>query len=227
MLRNKSAIMSRPTRHLPAPSTLTDPHLWARIDTAPLPASRAFHEFAHRLGQALDLPLAEAREVEREYRRFLYLATISNALVVPPEPVQRAWEMHAAAPEYTSFCAGVLGPPLPLDDFARKFGSAAAYRGTLEAYRREFGHLPPETVWPRGVSPRLPRWPVLHMMVLAFAGVWALMAGNPLILAGGVSVNLLIYAADLFAGRLAARREGFDSALSEDLRYFLDRATER
>lgn len=200
---------------------MTDPHLWNRIRIAPLPASKAQHEFAQALAQLSDLPVFEAREVEEEYRRFLYLAAITDALRVPPEPVRKAWLMHSQAPEYTAFCAGVLGKPLVLDDGTRKFGANAAYRRTLERYVHEFGEEPPATVWPAAMAPRMPRWLTAHAAILGFTGMFAWGGGEALIFATGVAMSLALYGVDLYSAHLGQARRGFGADLSDDLSYFL------
>lgn len=210
------------TKHPARTGKLTDPHLWNRIRMAPLPASKAQHEFAQALAHAIDLPVFEAREVEQEYRRYLYLAAITDALRVAPEPVRKAWIMHARSPEYTAFCAGVLGKALQLDDGARKFGANAAYRRTLEAYVQEFGTLPPTTVWPAAVSPRLPRWLTAHAAVLGFTGMIAWERGEPLIFATGVGLSLALYGLDVYGAHMGRGRRGFGADLSDDLSYFLN-----
>lgn len=202
---------------------MTDPHLWERIQFAALPDSIARHEFAVALAYQIDVPIAEARDVVREYRRFLYLATITDQHRVPPEPVRKAWAMHALSPDYADFCASVLKKPLAFDDGTRKFGAHGAYRRTLSAYLREFGTTPPATFWPPAIKPRLPRWPAAHASVLGITGLLALNSAAPLTFAIGVALSLAIYGLDLYGAYLSARRRGLGAAVSDDLAYFLSK----
>lgn len=188
---------------------------------APLPASKARHEFAQALAFVSDLPVVEAREVEEEYRRWLYLAALTDSTRVPAEPVRKAWALHAQSPDYATFCASVLGKPLVVDDGARKFGANGLYRRTLEAYLREFGTAPPATIWPNAMSPRVPRWLTAHAAVLGFSGMVAWQSGEPLMLAGGLGASLSIYGLDLYSMHLKRSRRGFGADLSDDLSYFL------
>lgn len=203
------------------PGQMTDAQLWQRIENAPLPVSPARHEFAETLAHLNDLPMYEAREVVQEYRRFLYLAAASDGRRVPPEPVRKAWELHARSPDYAAFCTEALGKPLGLDDGARKFGANAAYGRTLAAYARAFGTLPPAAIWPPAIQSRLPRWLLAHVAVLGLTGMMAIDRGEPSIFAIGVGLSLALYGLDLLADHLGRKRHGLGAAVSADLAYFL------
>ena len=206
---------------IPATGNLSDPLLWDRIRIAPLPVSKSRHDFAEALAYEIDLPVFEAREVVEEYRRFLYLAAITDELRVPPNPVCHAWSMHAHSPEYTAFCAGTVCKPLGLDDGARKFGANAAYRRTLDAYAREFGQTAPPAIWPPMVRPRMPRWLTVHAVVLGFTGMVAWELGEPLLFAAGLGTSLAIYGLDVYAAHLRREGPGLSADLSDDLAFFL------
>ncbi|OIP82632.1 MAG: hypothetical protein AUK37_08820 [Rhodobacterales bacterium CG2_30_65_12] len=209
------------TKDLGPKGTLTDPRLWSRVRVAPLPVSRMKHEFPQTLAYQLDLPVFEARELIEEYRRFLYLSAITDAQRVAPEAVRKAWAMHAHSPDYSAFCAGALGKQLGLDDGTRKFGANAAYRRTLQSYVREFGTTPPPAIWPPAISPRIPRWLTAHAAVLGVTGLVAWERGEPLILAAGLGLSLVIYGLDVYAAHMSGERRGLGAAVSDDLDYFL------
>lgn len=213
--------MFHTTKTISRKGNLTDPHLWDRIRAAPLPVSRARHEFHETLAYQLDLPAYEARELVEEYRRFLYLVAITDAPRVAPEPVRKAWAMHAQSPDYSAFCAGALCRSLVLDDGTRKFGANSAYHRTLEAYVSEFGTRPPASVWPQAISPRIPRWLTAHAAVLGFTGVIAWEQGEPLILATGLGMSMAIYGLDVYGAHMSRERRGLGTAVSDDLDYFL------
>jgi len=212
---------------LGAHADMTDPLMWSRIRLAPLPATRDGREFHRALAQSTDLPLADAREVEAEYRRFLYLAATTQELRVAPPQVRTAWQMHAQHPDYEPFCAGVLGKPLPLDDSSRMLGASTAYAATRTAYLREFNENPPALHWPEGMAPRLPRWLPAHIGVLAVAAALALGHATLLYLALGVGLSLALYGVDLYLAHLGRRRDALGDRVSDDLSYFLDRAARR
>lgn len=130
----------------PAPG-LSDSPLWARIRGAHLPVScdgQAFHE---RLGQIAGLVAAEAQKLEDEYRRFLYLAMLSEAPRRPPRLIRVAWAYHAGLAGYTEdFCPWVLGRDLRPTRSARP--QDQGYAQSWAAYRDEFLRPPPVEFWP-------------------------------------------------------------------------------
>ncbi|HHC29026.1 MAG TPA: hypothetical protein ENK80_00430 [Rhodobacterales bacterium] len=206
---------------------MTDPRLWERIRIAPLPMSNTHHEFCEALAYAVDLPVFEEREVVEEYRRFLYLATITDAPLVPPEPVRQAWAMHAQSPEYAAFCAGVGCRPLGLPDARRKLDRSPDYQRARAAYAREFSQTPPAAIWPPAPTRRLPRWLPLHGAVLGFTGMAAWGSGEILMFATGVGVSLAVYGLDVYGAHLSRERQGLGVDLSNDLAFFLSEAGKR
>lgn len=96
-----------------------------------------------------------AAMVIEEYRRFLYLAAISDREVTPSRAVDAAWHLHLTWGRHywDELCGRILRRPLhhlPGD------GSAAdeerhrrQYLETLALYERVFGASPPHGIWPR------------------------------------------------------------------------------
>jgi hypothetical protein len=200
---------------------LSNPELWNRICEAPLPSTRDGSDFARALANLNDMPLSDAREVEREYRRFLYLAASSDAPRVPPLQVRQAWELHASSPEYPAFCAGVMGRALPIEDSTRMLGANRAYLRTRADYMREFGQKPQRFIWPDGVSPRMPRWLGAHVTSLGLTGAVAWSRDAPLVLAAGLAVSLALYGFDLWSSHRRRLRTGLGEAMTSDLDYWL------
>lgn len=203
-------------------SGFSDPDLWLRVRTAPLPVTRDGLDFAATLARIRDMPLRDARDLVTEYRRFLYLAALEHSLSVPPAPVAMAWDLHRQSPDYLRFCTDTLGASAVPGDGARNLGSAAAYRATRQAYRREFGEAPPPLIWPGRITPRLPRWPVLHGLILGLGIAAAWLAAQPAMLAGAVGTSLALYGVDLWM-RTHKRRRRLDigAAVTGDLTHFL------
>lgn len=200
---------------------LSKPELWARLRVAPLPATRDGRDFATTLAILMDLPMAEARDLTEEYRRFLYLAAKDDAVRVPPAQIRVAWQVHAHSSSYERFCEGVLGRQLPLDDVSRRLGATAAYSRTRADYCREFNERPPRFFWPEGIKPRLPRWLLAHAGILGFAYIAASNRGEPLVFAIGLGASLALYGIDLWASFRSTRKDAFGDSLTGDLDHFL------
>jgi len=224
-MRQVAGFMFRTKTKAAKHGRMTDPHLWSRIRLAPLPATRDGREFHRALAHAQDLPLTEARDIEEEYRRFLYLAAIGDAFRVAPPLVREAWQMHAQSPEYVPFCASVLGRELPLDDGSRMLGAAGAYRETRTAYQREFNTRPPRHHWPEGIAPRLPRWLPAHLVILGISGSLAFGHGELLVFAAGLGISLALYGLDLYTSLFGRKGNAFGDRMSDDLSHFLNQGS--
>lgn len=131
--------------------TQTRPALWYRIRGAHLPVDQGGRSFTETLGGITGLDTAGALQLEREYRRFLYLAAISREPRVPPALVRVAWSCHAEHDGYCKdFCVWVLGHQL---SFAPTIEAPAlSYAATVAAYKQEFGVQPPTGIWPEPAS---------------------------------------------------------------------------
>lgn len=126
---------------------MKDAKLWKRIEAAPIAA--AGQPLADAL-KAAGLDEGTAAAVEREYRRFLYLAALVKSAPRLPSPlVARAWALHAAdADAYAAFCSDLLGRDLKPRPDRTSGANARADLATRKAYAREFGAKPPAAIWP-------------------------------------------------------------------------------
>ncbi|MCA9096157.1 MAG: TIGR04222 domain-containing membrane protein, partial [Planctomycetaceae bacterium] len=110
--------------------------------------------FSHRLTGEQNWSSEFTGRVIREYKRFLFLATVVDHLVSPSKYVDEVWHLHLIYTRsyWIDLCENVLGFPLhhlPTrggECEARKF--EAAYAETLESYRSIFGEPPPRDIWP-------------------------------------------------------------------------------
>jgi hypothetical protein len=115
-------------------------------------------------GSALTFPKRLAREngwaddfaarVVNEYRRFLYLTTVTGHDVTPSDEVDQAWHLHMLYSRHywDVLCKHILKRPLhhgptqggPTE--RRRYHDQ--YEATLDAYRAHFGSEPPRDIWP-------------------------------------------------------------------------------
>ncbi|MBZ9750175.1 hypothetical protein K7W42_04790 [Deinococcus sp. HMF7604] len=128
---------------------------------------------------------------EREYRRFVYLATQGQG-VTPSQSVDEVWHAHILfTRDYAAFQA-VLPAPLHHepgtggpgdDDHFRE-----QYARTLAEYALTFGEAAPDTYWPRPVAAMTPATSVRHQpqtwmgllgafIFLTFLMGWPLLSG--------------------------------------------------
>lgn len=130
---------------------LTQHDLYERIRQFSFASAGESAPFQKRLAADQGWSVAFASEVEKEYRRFAYLATIARNEITPSVSVDMAWHQHLAdSANYSAFCR-VLGKPLEHKPGGQKAGEktrfASQYDATLGMYQREFGSAPSH-IWP-------------------------------------------------------------------------------
>ncbi len=129
----------------------SNPELWRRLAAFEVSPEGALFGFTKRLARENQWPLAFARRVFDEYRRFLYLSVVAGGQLAPADAVARTWQLHLSyrASYGQVLCGSVLGQALhyePADGEAA--AREARYRATLAAYEQEFGCAPPAEIWP-------------------------------------------------------------------------------
>jgi uncharacterized protein (TIGR04222 family) len=109
--------------------------------------------FAARLARENGWSRSYAERVIVEYKRFVFLAMVSETPVCPSEDVDAAWHLHLTYTRsyWKRFCEGVLGRPLHHEP--TKGGPAehekhlGMYERTLALYRATFGEDAPRDIW--------------------------------------------------------------------------------
>ncbi len=89
-----------------------------------------------------------------EYRKFLYLAAISDRKVTPSRKVDAVWHLHLTYTQnyWDGLCDQILGGAMhhePATGPAEAGRFADQYRYTHALYQREFGHPRPRKYWTR------------------------------------------------------------------------------
>lgn len=128
--------------------------LLASIEALAIDPPGAPATFVDRLATQNGWTRSRAAAVDREYRRFLYLAATGDAPVTPSDAVDQAWHLHLSYTRsyWNDLCATVLGRPLhhgPTEggpDEALRY--RRQYQATLDRYVEVFGAAPPVSIWP-------------------------------------------------------------------------------
>ena len=110
--------------------------------------------FTQRLARDNHWPLAYARRVVDEYRRFCFLACVEGEDVTPSDQVDQAWHLHLLYTRdyWGPFSDEVLrcrlhhGPTRGGTSERRRYDDQ--YTRTRHAYLRWFGAHPPTDIWP-------------------------------------------------------------------------------
>jgi hypothetical protein len=131
------------------------PALWGKIQQFELDDPHAEFQFSARLAKENGWTRPFTEDAIQEYRKFVYLAAVSNGEVTPPKTIDTVWHQHLTYTRsyWDEMCGEVLG--FPLHHNPTRGGSAEdarfedQYEQTLDLYRTEFGEEPPSAIWPR------------------------------------------------------------------------------
>lgn len=95
-----------------------------------------------------------AKRCVAEYKKFIYLAMISEQAVTPSDEVDQVWHLHLTYTQsyWIDLCRNVLGKSL--HHGPTKGGASESrkyrfqYQATLDKYREVFGLVPQSDIWP-------------------------------------------------------------------------------
>jgi hypothetical protein len=127
--------------------------LWSGIEAFSLDRPDATLPFTARLARDNGCSRGYAQCVVEEYKRFMFLAVVSDHVVTPSEAVDQAWHLHLTYTRsyWDEFCGQVLGKPIhhdPTTGIAEQGRFVDLYERTRQTYADWFGHAPPEAIWP-------------------------------------------------------------------------------
>ncbi len=128
--------------------------LWNRINSLKIGPPQATFTFTQRLARENGWSTAFSNNVFFEYKRFLYLAAMSDKEITPSDQVDQVWHLHLTYTRsyWKDLCEGILGSKLhhnPTEggpQQGEKFRHQ--YQYTLDLYKKTYGETPPEDVWP-------------------------------------------------------------------------------
>ena len=128
--------------------------LWQRITAFDFHMNDPELTFAARLARDNAWSLAYTERGLEEYRRFLYLACVTDHPVTPSDAVDQAWHLHLVYSRsyWEDLCPNILQRNLHHEptqggtEEADKFKTW--YENTLESYQQHFGETPPTDIWP-------------------------------------------------------------------------------
>lgn len=128
----------------------SNPVLWRKLQAFQVEDRiRTGEPFEQRLARERGWSLEFAHRAIDEYRKFLYLAAISDHPIIPSPAVDAVWALHLTQTRsyWDELCRGNLARPLHRE--SRADGSDRGLQETLALYRAEFGSEPPGRIWGR------------------------------------------------------------------------------
>lgn len=128
--------------------------LYAQIQAFAIDSPDALFPFSHRLARDHQWSLNYAYRVIEEYKKFLFLATVSGHPVTPSSVVDEAWHLHLTYTRsyWDDLCAQVL--QRTLHHHPTSGGQQQRdlyddnYSKTLNSYEHFFGYCAPGDIWP-------------------------------------------------------------------------------
>ena len=151
---------------------MQNPQLYDALLTFPLGAVGGEVTFKTRLGRENAWTRAQCERAIAEYKKLLYLATVSATPVLPSTEVEKVWNLHLRyTHSYWEQLPRILGRPLHHTPGGggreTELRDQLRYRRTKALYAVEFGARPPVEFWPEELTqwdtvrhivvPRLPR----------------------------------------------------------------------
>ena len=175
--------------------TLSDPELWERLDKFAI-EDLGETVFFSKLTSENRWSGKTARQAIREYKKFMYLAALTEDRLSPPRAVDRVWHIHLTFTRnyWEEFCPNILGKsvhhdPSPPTREARS-RDKEDQKKAQNLYAREFGAKPPRGLWTKGYRKALAK---------AGLGIGALALGFSIFGSLPFSVPIIILIASLIA----------------------------
>lgn len=133
---------------------MKDPQLWKKIDEFEIDDTQCEFTFSRRLARDNKWTHDFSLKVIAEYKKFIYLCCVGYGEITPSDSVDQAWHLHLTYTKsyWVDFCQKTLkkqvhhNPTKGGESEKRRYSSA--YDSILIVYEREFGSLPPATLWP-------------------------------------------------------------------------------
>ncbi|MFI4875282.1 MAG: glycine-rich domain-containing protein [Blastopirellula sp. JB062] len=128
--------------------------LWRKIESFSIDEGDERLTFVKRLARENGWTCDFAERVVLEYKRFVFLAAVSDSPVTPSVEVDQAWHLHLVYTRsyWTRMCQQVLKRPLHHGPTKGGAGEAAKfvdwYERTKRNYVQFFGIAPPCDIWP-------------------------------------------------------------------------------
>ncbi len=150
--------------------------LYQRLQDFTFDHPDAQFSFSQRLAREQNWSPLYTQRVLAEYKKFAFLAVVTDHPVTPSGQVDQAWHLHLTYTRsyWQEFCPEVLGQPLHHEPTKggqkeqQKFFTY--YQQTLKSYQQFFGHQPPTDIWPSVAD----RFQPLHQQWLSRAQNWVI-----------------------------------------------------
>jgi len=128
-------------------------HLWEKVHEVFGGLDASTNAFAGKISRKFAWTQAYALEAITEYKKFIYLAVVSDFNVTPSKVIDQVWHEHLLFNKaYREFCNEVINYTLDHNPELVQTEEGLAnfntqYLDTLDLYKKEFGTDPPPPIW--------------------------------------------------------------------------------
>lgn len=135
--------------------------LYQRIQNFSLDDCPDKSSFSQRLARENCWSLDYAERAIAEYKKFAFLAVVTEHPVTPSKPIDRVWHQHLLHTRsyWDEFCPHVLQTPFhhrpSLGGDREQSQFQSQYQQTLDSYKLFFGKMPPADIWNSLETPSL------------------------------------------------------------------------
>lgn len=131
---------------------LTEKELYQKICNFNLDTPKAVFPFSYKLSWLCRWSKIYTFRVIEEYKKFLFLAMVTDHIVSPSEPIDVAWHLHLLYTKsyWDEFCGEIAKKPLHhspgMGGIEEEQKYLELYKLTLKSYKKYFG-TPPDDIW--------------------------------------------------------------------------------
>lgn len=127
--------------------------LWLNILNFEIDDINSSLTFSDRLARENNWSLEYSLRAVLEYKKFIFLITISKTAQTPSDQVDQVWHLHLLYTQsyWVDLCKNTIQKEIhhgPTKGAEQKTHFKDLYLETLALYKAMFGYAPPEDIWP-------------------------------------------------------------------------------
>ncbi|GAB1855336.1 hypothetical protein MHTCC0001_01690 [Flavobacteriaceae bacterium MHTCC 0001] len=133
---------------------MTEAHrnIWKKIENFEIDDLNSSFTFTDRLARENDWSIEYSLRTILEYKKFIFLITISNVPQTPSDQIDQVWHLHLLYTQsyWIDMCGNTINKMIhhgPTKGSEEKLMFKEQYIKTLEFYKSTFKQEPPKDIW--------------------------------------------------------------------------------
>ena len=148
---------------------MTNKNFWNKIDSFCIDDDKSSFPFSVRLQTENKWTYKFTFRVIQEYKKFIYLASISNKKVSPSKYIDEAWHLHLLYTKsyWEDFMSDTIGIKIhhePSKGIEEDSKFISIFNDTIHLYEKEFKSTPPIDIWFTSEQPKT-KWNKLSSLI--------------------------------------------------------------